>query len=160
MIPRWRQGLAAWLLGAAVAGAGPASAQTQAPAAPAEAKKDEKAPTLWDEFRLFSYIEIGGTINLHGKSKGVPGSTSSGDTNLLRLYDLDEGFTFNVAEFSIKRDPNEAFPFGMGLVLTAGIDPQKNHSVGPCATTTTPSRSGTRRSSTSRRRTCRGGSPS
>ncbi len=136
MIARWRQGLAAGLVVTAV-GAGPVSGQTTppaptpAPAGPAEPKAaEEKKPTLWDEFKLFSYIEMGGTINLHGKSKGVPGSTSSGDTNLLRLYDLYEGYTFNMAEFSIKRDPNEAFPFGMGLVLTAGLDAQKNHSIG------------------------------
>ena len=35
-----------------------------------------------------------------------------------------------MAEFSIKRDPDEAFPFGCGLVLTAGQDSQKNHSIG------------------------------
>jgi hypothetical protein len=116
--------------------AGPGWAQTQAPApapaAPSESKvEEEKKPaTLWDEFKLFSYVEMGGTINLHGKSQGVPGSTSSGDTNLLRFYALNEGYTFNMGEFSIKRDPNEAFPFGMGLVLTAGLDAQKNHSLG------------------------------
>ena len=73
---------------------------------------------------------MGGTINLHGQSTGIPGSTSTGNTNLLRLYDIYDGYNFNMAEFSIKRDPNEAFPFGMGLVLTSGLDAQKNHSIG------------------------------
>jgi hypothetical protein len=114
----------------------PVVAQTPAPApgpaAPAEEKvAEQKAPrTLWDEFKLFSYIEMGATFNVHGGSTGIPGSTSTGATNLLRFYDIDQGYTFNMAEFSIKRDPDEAFPLGMGLVLTAGKDAQKNHSIG------------------------------
>ncbi len=107
------------------------------PAAPEEktpdetAKPEEKKPkTLWDEFKLFSYVEMGATFNLHGGSIGIPGSTASGYTNLLRYYDIYQNYTFNMAEFSIKRDPDEAFPFGMGLVLTAGEDSKKNHSIG------------------------------
>ena len=64
-----------------LAGAAPAWAQAPTPSAPARAaeKKAEETPkTLWDEFKLFSYIEMGGTINMHGKSQGVPGSTSTG----------------------------------------------------------------------------------
>ena len=114
--------------------AAPASAQAPAPVptpAPTEEKKAEEKPkTLWDEFKLFSFIEMGGTINMHGKSQGVPGSTSSPSTNLLRYYDINDGYTFNMGEFSIKRDPDEKFPFGEGLVLTAGQDSQKNHSIG------------------------------
>jgi hypothetical protein len=115
-----------------LAGAAPAWAQAPAPApAPTEEKKAEDKPkTLWDEFKLFSYVEMGGTVNLHGDSRGVPGSTSSGSTNVLRFYDINEGYTFNMSEFSIKRDPDEKFPFGEGLVLTAGADAQKNHSIG------------------------------
>jgi hypothetical protein len=116
-----------------LAGAVPAWAQAPAPAAPApaeEKKAEEKPKTLWDEFKLFSYIEMGGTISLHGKSQGVPGSTATGATNLLRYYDINEGYTFNMAEFSITRDPDEKFPFGMGLTLAAGQDAQKNHSLG------------------------------
>ena len=121
----------------AIGSLGPVWAQTPAPAsaapaAPKEEKLTEQAKpkTLWDEFKLFSFIEMGATFNLHGGSKGVPGATSDGWTNTLRLYDIDQGYTFNMAEFSIKRDPDEAFPFGMGLVLTAGKDSQKNHSIG------------------------------
>ena len=107
----------------------PAWAQTSTPAlAPAPAEQRPK--TLWDEFKLFSYIEMGATFNLNGGSEGVPGATSNGWTNSLRFYDIDQGYTFNMAELSIKRDPDEAFPFGMGLVLTAGQDAQKNHSIG------------------------------
>ncbi len=105
------------------------------PAAPeaeklTEQKEPAKQKTLWDEFKLFSYVEMGATFNLHGGSEGVPGSTSDGWTNTLRYYDIYQGYTFNMAEFSIKRDPDEAFPLGMGLVLTAGQDSQKNHSIG------------------------------
>ena len=140
----------------AVGGVAPAWAQTPAPApaapaapeaAPAppppppppaapeaekltEQKEGTKPKTLWDEFKLFSYVEMGATFNLNGGSEGVPGSTSTGWTNTLRYYDIYQGYTFNMAEFSIKRDPDEAFPFGMGLVLTAGKDAQKNHSIG------------------------------
>jgi hypothetical protein len=129
-----------WLVAVAALAVGsvaPVWAQTPAPAAPApkeekltEQKEGDKPKTLWDEFKLFSFIEMGATFNLHGGSKGVPGSTSDGWTNTLRQYDIDQGYTFNMAEFSIKRDPDEAFPFGMGLVLTAGQDSQKNHSIG------------------------------
>ena len=133
-----------WLVAVAalaVGSVGPVWAQTPAPAAPAppaapkeekltEQKEGEKQKTLWDEFKLFSFVEMGATFNLNGGSKGVPGSTSDNWTNTLRLYDINQGYTFNMAEFSIKRDPDEAFPFGMGLVLTAGKDAQKNHSIG------------------------------
>jgi hypothetical protein len=112
----------------------PVWAQTPVPPeekkAEGEQKPAEKPKTLWDEFKLSAFIEMGATLNLNGGSIGVPGSTSSGDTNLLRYYDINEGYTFNLGEFSIKRDPDEAFPFGMGLVLTAGQDAQKNHSIG------------------------------
>ena len=53
-----------------------------------------------------------------------------GGTNELRYYDFDEGYTFNIAEFSIKKDPSERYWWGYGLVVTAGIDSQKNHSLG------------------------------
>src|SRR5262249_36377216 len=78
-----------------------------------------------------SFIEMGATFSLHGGSTGIPGtSTTSGATNEERFYDIDQGYTFNVAEFSIRRDPDEKFPLGMGLVLTAGQDSEKNHSIG------------------------------
>ena len=156
----------------AVGGVAPAWAQTPAPArAPArpaapqeekltEQKEGAKPKTLWDEFKLFSFVEMGATFNLNGGSEGVPGSTSNGWTNTLRLYDIYQGYTFNMAEFSIKRDPDEAFPFGMGLVLTAGRTRRRTTRSASCATTTTRSRSATRRCSTSRKRTSRGGSRS
>src|SRR5262245_53434950 len=111
------------------------------PAVPEEEKLTEqkdgaKPKTLWDEFKLFSYVEMGATFSLNGGSEGVPGQTSTGWTNALRYYDIYQGYTFNMAEFSIKRDPDELFPFGMGLVLNAGMDAQKNHSIGILRTDT------------------------
>ena len=114
---------------AAMASAAPAWAQAPAPppAEKVEEKKEEKAKTLWEENTLFAYIENSYVWNL--------GNTSRGRVNDLRYYDFDAGYTFNIAEFSIKKDPSERYPFGYGLVLTAGIpgtsnDSQKNHALG------------------------------
>src|SRR5438067_6499099 len=92
-----------WLMAVLVAALGVSTesvwAQTPttpapAPVAPAEEKKPEEKPkTLWDEFKLFSYIEMGATFNLHGGSTGIPGSTSTGATNTLRYYDIGQGYT-------------------------------------------------------------------
>lgn len=100
-----------------LSGAGPAWAQTPTPE-----KKEEKPKTIWEETNLFAYIENSATFNLTGAGRG--------GTNELRFYDYDEGYTFNIAEFSIKKDPSEKYPFGYGLVVTTGIDSQKNHSLG------------------------------
>lgn len=97
----------------------PALAQT--PPATAE-KKEEKPKTYWEEHKLFAYIENSYTFNLTGAGRG--------GTNELRFYDNYEGYTFNIAEFSIKKDPTEKYWWGYGLVVTAGIDSQKNHSLG------------------------------
>lgn len=107
--------LVAAVLLTAVAGAAPALAQT--PAAEAE-----KPKTYWEEHKLFGYIENSFTANLSGSARG--------GINEFRVYDNHEGYTFNAAEFSIKKDPSEKYPFGYGLVITAGIDSQKNHSYG------------------------------
>jgi hypothetical protein len=87
-----------------------------------DAKKEDKPKTFWDENTLFAYIENSFVGNLHGAGRG--------NRNELRFYDLDAGYTFNMAEFSIKKDPSEKYPFGYGLVLTAGRDAQKNHALG------------------------------
>lgn len=123
---RWTAAVLVVLLGAAI----PAWAQTPTPAPekkddakPEEKKEEEKKPaTLWEETKLFAYVEFGATFNLTGAGRG--------GTNELRLYDNLEGFTPNMAEFSIKKDPSEKYPFGWGLTLAAGRDAQKNHSLG------------------------------
>jgi len=92
-----------------------------------EEKPAEKPKTLWEENTLFAYIENSWVWNT--------GRASRGNHNELRFYDFEGGYTFNVGEFSIKKDPSENYPFGYGLVLTAGIpgtsnDSQKNHALG------------------------------
>src|SRR4029434_7980351 len=105
----------------------PALAQTPAPApgpspAAADKKEEEKPKTYWEEHKLFAYIENSYTFNLTGAGRGA--------TNELRFYAFDEGYHFNIAEFSIKKDPTEKYWWGYGLTVTAGIDSQKNHSLG------------------------------
>jgi hypothetical protein len=115
-----------WMATAALAVIGwaaPALAQTPTPAPAAEEKKEEEKPkTYWEEHKLFAYIENSYTFNLTGAGRDA--------TNELRLYDFDEGYTFNMAEFSIKKDPSQKYWWGYGLVVTAGLDAQKNHSLG------------------------------
>ena len=108
MTPTIVRALAAGLI-AVLSAAAPASAQT----APTEEKKEEKPKTFWEENKLFGYIENSFTANLTGSGRG--------GTNELRLYDNHEGYTFNAAEFSIKKDPSERYPFGYGVVITAGM---------------------------------------
>ena len=78
--------------------------------------------TYLEELMLFSYIENSYVWNL--------GTPARGDVNNLRFYDHDNGYTFNAAEFSLKKDPSERYRFGYGAVLTYGLDSQKNHSLG------------------------------
>ena len=121
MTRSWLAAVLIAVLGSTVA----AWAQTPAPAP--EAKKEEEKPkTFWEEHKLFAYIENSYTFNLSGAGRG--GATRG--TNELRFYDFHEGYTFNMAEFSIKKDPSEKYPFGYGLVVAAGSDAQKNHSFG------------------------------
>src|SRR5712691_2312013 len=78
--------------------------------------------TYLEELMLFSYIENSYLWNL-----GKPGR---GDVNELRFYDHDNGYTFNAVELSVKKDPSERYRLGYGVVLTGGVDSQKNHSLG------------------------------
>jgi hypothetical protein len=75
-----------------------------------------------EELMLFSYIENSFVWNL--------GKVGRNDVNELRFYDHDNGYTFNAAEFSVRKDPSGRYPFGYGFVVTAGLDSQKNHSLG------------------------------
>ena len=110
-----------WIAPALAQTPGPSPGPATAPAA--EAKKEEEKPkTYWEEHKLFAYIENSYTFNLTGAGRDA--------TNELRFYDFDEGYTFNMAEFSIKKDPSEKYWWGYGLVVTAGLDAQKNHSLG------------------------------
>src|SRR5881409_3215244 len=70
---------------------------------------------------IYGYVENSYVFNL--------GDTGRHKTNALRFYDADEGYTFNAAEISLKQDSSEARPFGFGVVVTGGVDSQKNHSL-------------------------------
>src|SRR3989442_13263862 len=87
-----------------------------------EEKPPEKPKTILEEIVLFAYVENSYVFNLNG--------TGRGDVNELRLYDLDGGLSFNMAEFRVKKDPSDRYPFGFGVVVTAGRDAQKNHALG------------------------------
>ena len=78
--------------------------------------------TYLEELMLFSYVENSYVWNL--------GKSGRGDVNELRFYDHDAGYTFNALEVSVKKDPSERYRLGYGVVLTAGVDSQKNHSLG------------------------------
>jgi hypothetical protein len=98
-----------------------AAASAFAQATP-EPRPADKPKTFLDEVTLFAYIENSFVGNLRGAGRG--------DVNELRLYDLDAGYTFNMAEFKISKDPSDAHPFGFGLSITGGEDARKNHALG------------------------------
>ena len=108
---RWMAATRWPLLGCVARSRAPAPDADARPRAAAEKKEEEKPKTYWEEHKLFAYIENSYTFNLTGAGRG--------GTNELRFYDYDEGYTFNVAEFSIKKDPSEKYWWGYGLVVTA-----------------------------------------
>jgi hypothetical protein len=110
-------------LNAPAYGQAPKPEETKPAETKPEDKKEEKPKTLWEEHVLFAYIENSMVWNMGRSGRGHT-------NNELRFYDNEDGYTFNMAEFSIKKDPSERYPFGYGLVLTAGIDSQKNHAIG------------------------------
>src|SRR6266567_8477396 len=75
-----------------------------------------------EELMLYGYVENSFVWNLR--------TVGRGDVNELRFYDHDNGYTFNAAELSLKKDPSERYRLGYGVVVTAGLDSQKNHSLG------------------------------
>lgn len=86
-----------------------------------EAKPAERRAFL-EELVWFGYVENMYVWSLRGKA--------TTGTNALRLYDVDRGYTFNLAELSVKKEPSERYPFGFGLVITGGEDAQFNHAIG------------------------------
>src|SRR3989454_6553892 len=98
----------------------PASAQKSlADVLGREATPEGKPKTYLEEIMLFSYVENSYVANL--------GRTGRGDVNELRFYDHDNGYTFNAAELSVKKDPSERYRLGWGVVVTAGGGFQKKH---------------------------------
>ncbi len=109
---------------ALLAGAvGPAAAQSSvADLLSREATKEGQPKTLLEEILLYGYLENSYVVNL--------GHASPHNVNDLRFYDHDVGYTWNALELSVKKDPSERYPWGFGIVTTAGMDSQKNHSLG------------------------------
>lgn len=103
--------------------AGSALAQTSVAEVLGRPATPEGQPKSYlEELMLFSYIENSFVWNL--------GRVGRGDVNELRFYDHDNGYTFNAAELSLKKDPSERYQLGYGAVITAGLDSQKNHALG------------------------------
>jgi hypothetical protein len=92
------------------------------PAWPQEKPADAPPKTFWEELVWFAYVENSVVFNLRGKA--------TDGVNELRFYDIDRGYTFNMAEISLKKEPSDRYPFGFGLVLTGGDDVQFNHAIG------------------------------
>jgi len=105
------------------AAAGPASGQT--PAADLlgrEATPEGQPKSLLEEILLYGYLENSYVVNLR--------HASPHNVNDLRSYDHDADYSWNALELSVKKDPSERYPWGFGVVTTAGMDSQKNHSLG------------------------------
>ena len=110
------------------------------------ATPEGESKSYLEELMLYGYIENSFVGNLR--------TTGRGNVNELRFYDHDNGYSFNAAELSLKKDPSERYRLGYGVVVTAGLDSQKNHSLGIFRGRDDRGRSsGTPRSSTCRRPT-------
>jgi putative OmpL-like beta-barrel porin-2 len=102
---------------------GPAAAQSSvADLLGREATKEGQPKALLEEILLYGYLENSYVVNL--------GHASPHNTNDLRFYDHDADYSWNAFELSVKKDPSEGYPWGFGVVTTAGMDSQKNHSLG------------------------------
>src|SRR5262252_8262793 len=87
-----------------------------------EATPEGQPKILLEEIFLWGYLENSYVINL--------GTASPHNVNDLRFYDHDADYTWNSLELSVKKDPSALYPWGFGVVTTAGMDSQKNHSLG------------------------------
>ena len=115
--------LALALCALALCAAGSASAQTSvSDLLGREAAKDGQPKALLEEITLYGYLENSYVINLR--------HASPHNVNDLRFYDHDADYSWNALELSVKKDPSERYPWGFGVVTTAGMDSQKNHSLG------------------------------
>jgi len=107
----------------AIGAAGPASAQTSlSDLLGREAAPEGKPKALLEEMLIYGYLENSYVVNL--------GKPSPHNVNDLRFYDHDTDYSWNALELSFKKDPSERYPWGFGVVTTAGMDSQKNHSLG------------------------------
>jgi hypothetical protein len=102
---------------------GPASAQTSLADFLGRAATPEGGPKpILEEMFLYGYLEQSYVVNL--------GRASPHNVNDLRFYDHDADYSWNALELSFKKDPSERYPWGFGVATTAGVDSQKNHSLG------------------------------
>src|SRR5882724_11041350 len=107
----------------ALSAAGPASAQTPVSRLLGLPTTEERQPKrLLEEMLLYGYLENSYVVNLRHPSPH--------NVNDLRFYDHDADYSWNAFELSFKKDPSERYPWGFGVVTTAGMDSQKNHSLG------------------------------
>jgi Putative beta-barrel porin-2, OmpL-like. bbp2 len=107
----------------ALCAAEPASAQTSvSDLLGREAVKEGQPKALLEEITLYGYLENSYVINLR--------HASPHNVNDLRFYDHDADYSWNALELSVRKDPSERYPWGFGVVTTAGMDSQKNHSLG------------------------------
>src|SRR6266581_7087422 len=107
----------------ALSAAGPASAQTPVSRLLGLPTTEEVQPKrLLEEMLLYGYLENSYVINLR--------HASPHNVNDLRFYDHDADYSWNALELSVRKDPSERYPWGFGIVTTAGMDSQKNHSLG------------------------------
>src|SRR5262247_3836662 len=108
---------------AALGVANPAAAQRSvADLLARDATPEGQPKALLEEIFLWGYLENSYVINL--------GTASPHNVNDLRFYDHDADYSWNSLELSIKKDPSELYPWGFGVATTAGMDSQKNHSLG------------------------------
>ena len=118
-----KSSLALALCALALCAAGLASAQTSvSDLLDREAAKEGQPKVLLEEITLYGYLENSYVINLR--------HASPHNVNDLRFYDHDADYSWNALELSVKKDPSERYPWGFGVVTTAGMDSQKNHSLG------------------------------
>ncbi len=117
-----KSSLALALCGLALCAAGPASAQTSvSDLLGHEATKEGQPKALLEEITLYGYLENSYVVNLR--------HASPHNVNDLRFYDHDADYSWNGLELSVRKDPSERYPWGFGIVTTAGMDSQKNHSI-------------------------------
>jgi hypothetical protein len=108
---------------ALIGAVGDAAAQTSLGDLLARTATPEGQPkTLLEEMFLWGYLENSYVVNL--------GQASPHNVNDLRFYDHDADYSWNALELSFKKDASERYPWGFGVVTTAGMDSQKNHSLG------------------------------
>jgi hypothetical protein len=120
MIQRLILGVAAFLLAAWPSVASAQQSVAEVLGRPATAEGQPKS--YLEELFLYGYLENSFVGNLRGGGRG--------NVNELRFYDHDNGYTFNALELSVRKDPSEQYRFGYGVVVTGGLDSQKNHSLG------------------------------